>query len=299
MTDQTEAAPLDGTDLDAVFAVVEGRKDYLPEKTDAKAEEPAAEASEEPTGEEPAGDETPADADDEEVKAEAPKPKKTAQERFDELTRARREAEREAEYWKAKALQPTPQPAQEAQQTDPAQYDGRPDPSFYEGGHADPQYIEDLTDWKAEQAAARYAERQALQQKVQATIQTFESRKAALFPEGETEGLQRFLSIPELPAAVIEVVGESEIGPKIAEYLGDNPAELRRLEVMSPIAQARALTLIENRLTEPAKAAAVPPPKVTRAPEPPPVIRGSGGRFKASPDTEDFSAFEAQYLQGR
>jgi hypothetical protein len=238
-------------------------------------------------GDEQLGDDAAAETDD--GQAEQPKPRRSAQERIDELTRQRREAERDVEYWKAKALQGSEQqqPAQEAQQ--PPQEASRPAREDYED---DFEYIEALTDWKAEQAAARLAAQAREQDKARSARQTFETRKAALYPHGEPEGLQNFLRIPKLPVAVIEIVGESDVGPKIADHLGANPAELRRLEGMSPIQQARELTRLEMRLSEPAK----PTPKTaTDAPEPPPQARGNGGRFKVAPDTDDFSAFEKNY----
>jgi hypothetical protein len=61
---------------------------------------------------------------------------------------------------------------------------------------------------------------------VRTTVQTFETRAKTLFPDGEPAGLTAFKQIPELPVAVMEIVGASDIGPKLAEHLGDNPAEL-------------------------------------------------------------------------
>lgn len=236
-------------------------------------------------GDEPSGDDAAAETDEAQ-----PKPKRSVQERIDEVTRARREAEREAEFWKAKALQATPpQPAQEAQEYLP-QGDGRPHRDEY---HDDFDYIEALTDWKAEQAAARLAEATRQQDHARSVRQNFETRKQALFPNGDPDGLQSFLRIPQLPVAVIEIVGDSDIGPRIADYLGANPAELRRLEALSsPIQQARELTRLEQRLGAPAR----PIPKTaTDAPEPPPQARGAGGRFTVAPDTDDFAAFEKMY----
>lgn len=238
-------------------------------------------------GDEPSGDDAAAATDDE-GQADQPKPKKSPQERINEVTAQKHEALREAEYWKAKALQaPQPQPAPEAQQQ--PQGDGRPARDDYED---DFEYIEALTDWKAEQAAERLAQRNRQQDQARTARENFHTRKTQLFPGGEPDGLKSFLALKELPVAVIEIVGESEIGPKIADHLGANPAELRRLEGLSPIQQARELTRLEHRLSEPAK----PTPKTaTDAPEPPPQARGAGGRFTVAADTDDFAAFEKQF----
>lgn len=237
-------------------------------------------------GDEQLGDDAAAATDEGQAQ---PKPKKSAQERINELTAARREAERDRDFYREQALRNQPQqPAHEAQQHQP-QEASRPAREDYED---DFDYIEALTDWKAEQAATRLAQQAREQDKARAARQTFETRKAALFPQGEPEGLQNFLRLPTLPAAVVEIVGESDIGPKIADHLGANPAELRRLEGLNPIQQARELTRLEMRLSEPAR----PTPKTaTDAPEPPPQARGTGGRFTVAPDTDDFAAFEKNF----
>jgi hypothetical protein len=237
-------------------------------------------------GDEQSGDDAAAAAEPE------PKPRKSAQERIDELTRARREAERDVEFWKAKALQTPqqPQPAQAAQEQ--PQGDGRPDPSQYEGGYQNPDFIEDLTDWKAEQAAERLAQRHQQRTHQQTAVETYQSRTKALFPEGKPAGLVAFERLEVVPVAVNDIVGDSEIGPKLAAHLGDNPAELDRLFRLSPALQARELTRLETRLSEPPKAT---PKTATDAPEPPPQARGAGGRYTVAPDTDDFAAFEKQY----
>ena len=214
-----------------------------------------------------------------------PKPKKTAQERIDELTRERREAERDRDFYKEQALRgPQAQPAPVAQDT--PQGDPRPTRADYDN---DDDYIEDLTEWKADQAVERRFAQRSQNEQVRSTVENFESRAKTLYPDGEPAGLKAFKAIPELPVAVMEVVGASDIGPKLAEHLGDNPAELRRLAALSPTLQARELTLIETRLGAPSK----PITKTaTDAPEPPPQVRGNGGRFTVAPDTEDFAAFE-------
>lgn len=285
MSEQPDAGQVAGEDTSAVLAALESEKSYLPEPQDA----PEAEGQDEP------GEDAPAAAD--EGEADAPKPKKTAQERIDEVTRARREAEREAEYWKAKALQSAQtQPAPAAQQQ--PQEGGRPDPNDYEYGVNDPAYIEDLTDWKAEEAAHRVAIRARHEERQRVALENYETRARALFPEGKPSGLTAFERIETLPELVLEIVGQSDIGPKIAAHLGDNPADLARIARLPVVQQAIELGRLESRLAAP-KAKATPPPKtVTDAPEPAPQARGAGGQFKVAPDTNDFAAFEKQYRIG-
>ena len=284
MTDEAQATvETDGTDTAAVLAAMEGDKTYLPDAKEPETPEPEAESEETPCND--------AAASTTEGEAEKPKAKKSAQERIDEITAQKHEAAREAEFWKAKALgNTTPQPAPEAQVTQ--QGDGRPNRADYAD---DFDYIEDLTDWKAEQAASQMVQRLNQHQQIKTVVETYHTRAKTLFPEGKPSGLVAFEQIAAVPDSVNEIVGASEIGPKIAAHLGDNPAELDRISGLSPFHQVRELTLLEARLTPPSTAAKPPPKTATDAPEPPPTARGTNGQFKVSADTADFAAFEKQY----
>lgn len=221
---------------------------------------------------------------------EAHKPKKaSAQDRIDELTRARREAERDVEYWKAKALQ-SPEPKQTEVAPEPE--NPRPDPSAYPEGAYDPQFIEDLTDWKSEQAVAKHLSQRDSQTRVQTARQTFDTRAAEQFPDGEPAGITAIRQLPMLSVAIQDVIMTVPDGPKIADFLGSNPNELRRLSSMTPALQGRELAKIEARFATPA----VNPAKtITDAPPATPQVRGNGGRFTVAADTSDFAAFEKQY----
>lgn len=234
------------------------------------------------------GDDAAASTD--EGQAEKPKPKQSVQDRINELTAARREAERDRDFYREQALrQQQAQPAPEAQVT--PQGDGRPDRADYDDDFA---YIEDLTDWKAAQAAGQYAQRATMQARQQQVVETYHSRVATLYPNGKPAGLAAFERIAVVPEAVNEVIGASDIGPRIAAHLGDNPAELVRLERLNPVQQARELTLLEMRLSQPGR----PTPKTaTDAPEPIPQARGSGGKFAVQADTNDFASFEKAFRE--
>ena len=237
----------------------------------------------EDTPETGSGDDTAAATD--EGQAEKPKPKQSVQERINELTAARREAERDRDFYREQALRgPQAQPAPEAQNT--PQGDGRPDRADYAD---DFDYIEDLTDWKAAQAAGQYAQRATMQAQRQQVVETYHTRVATLYPNGKPAGLSAFERIQVVPEAVNEVIGASDIGPRIAAHLGDNPAELARLDRLNPVQQARELTLLEMRLAGPGR---LTPKTATDAPEPIPQARGSGGKFAVQADTNDFLSFE-------
>lgn len=217
---------------------------------------------------------------DEPESEEAPKPKKSAQDRINELTAKQRQAERDAEYWRDMALKgqpPTPAPAPQAS-------DGKPTVDQFDDYDA---YVEALTDWKAEQAVSRTISAREKETSMQSRLSAFEQRIAAQFPDGEPEGLIALRRAPTLPEAVQAVILEAESGPKLADYLGSNPRELQRLSSLTPSMQAYELAKLEQQM------AAVPRP--TNAPQPSPTLRGGNGKFKVDPATSDFAAFEKQY----
>jgi hypothetical protein len=220
----------------------------------------------------------------------AAKPKQTAQERINELTREKHDAAREAEFWKAKATAPT-QPAREAQ--DEPQGDGKPRAEDFEFGVTDEGYVEALAEWKADQLVGRrFAEHDARQQ-VGRQLQSFVDRTQAAFPDGEPDGLKAYRAIDKVPRAVQDVILASEAGPKIAAHFGTNPAELTSLSALPPHLQAYELGKLEARLTSPP---ATPAKTASDAPHPPEATaRGLNGQFKTAPDTDDFAAFEKQY----
>ncbi len=248
-----------------------------------------AETTQETPGDDPAANEPPAEG----AEGEQPpvKPKQTAQERIDELTREKHEQRREAEFWREKALQAsTPEPKAEPE----AQADARPDPNQYEYGDTDPAYIEALTDWKVDQKLAQRFGEQDQRTQIARTIETFKGRVAQSFPDGEPEGMKAYRALQEVPVALQDIVLSSENGPKLAAHYGSNRAELERLSGLSPTMQAYEIAKTEARLSGPPPA---PVKTVSNAPEPPGhMSRGAGGKFTVSPDTDDFAAFEKTYL---
>lgn len=225
-----------------------------------------------------------------EPEGEPEKRKPTAKDRIDELTRLRREAERDAEYWKAKALataQPEPKPAE------PKAEEQAPDPSTYEAGEFDTRYIKDLARWEAKQeVAAAIAAVKAEQTKSQSESE-WKSRieKASeAMPDFEDKVL---LGAQRGDWACSQEMGEalrvSDKGPELAYHLASNPSEAARIYRLSPALQLMELGKLEAKLAQPK------PKTVTSAPEPVPQARGSGGKFQVNADTDDFAAFEKAY----
>jgi hypothetical protein len=89
--------------------------------------------------------------------------------------------------------------------------------------------------------------------------------------------------------AMREAIISSEDGPAVAYHLASNPDEARRIAALDPVSQIRALGRLEAKLSTPAAPTAK---TATDAPMPTTQVRGAGGRFGTSPDTQDFAAFE-------
>lgn len=283
MTDETNGADMAAAEAAAVaLNQPSSDKTYLGET----APEP------EPKAEETPGEDAAA-AKPDEGEAKPPKPKKTAQERIDELTWRVREAERR-EQALLDRIGGKQAPAQEAHPAAPES--DEPHPDNYTHGENDLAYIRDLARYEARQEFRREAAQAEASKTVRTKLDTFQSKATEIFPDGEPEGLQAFRQFAEMPQAIADVILASDIGPKLAEHLGDNPREFQRLSGLSPALQARELTLLETRLSAPKEEPKPVPKTATDAPEPPPQARGSGGRFNVAADTSDFAAFEKQYV---
>lgn len=223
--------------------------------------------------------------------AETPKPKQTAQERIDELTRARRDAEREAEFWKSKAI-----PAKEAKTEAPqVQVDDEPDPAAYQFGETDPAYIKDLGAHAARQEFKRLREEDAKTTAVRSAEQADFDRRAA-FAKDHPDFHDKIATSLVCTQVMADTMIDSEHGPAVAYHLANNPDEAKRIAALSPVAQIRAIGAIEGRLAA-APTTTEPTNTVSNAPPPAPNVRGKGGQFKPAGDTGDFASFEAAYVK--
>lgn len=86
--------------------------------------------------------------------------------------------------------------------------------------------------------------------------------------------------------SVARIVAESEMGAKLAYYLGTNPAEARRISALPATSAARELGKLEVKLSAPP-----PPKKTTAAPPPPPTVNGGSSAAPAVPDPNDTAAW--------
>ena len=181
---------------------------------------------------------------------------KGVQPRIDELTRARREAEREAAYWKQVA-QGTQSPAQAAPQ--------RPVPENFEKYD---DYIDALTDWKAEAAVAKRMEADSTRKVAETRAQTFAERQTQA--RTAMPDYDEVVGGSDTPIAnhVGEIILESDLGPQLAYHFAKNPDVLLRLNGMNPTAAAREIGRLEATLSAKPATPAAPTKKVSNTPAP-------------------------------
>ncbi|MCP1679418.1 hypothetical protein [Kerstersia gyiorum] len=206
------------------------------------------------------------------------------QKRVDEITRARREAEREAAYWKNIAQGS----GKDSGAEQPAAQD-KPTPDKFTSYD---EYLEALTDWKADQRISKaLAERQQAEQQRQQ--QEHRQQSAQTFSQRTEEFKAATPDFDDVLAAVadIEVSPEvqdllmgSEHGPRIVYELAKDPAEARRIASLPPVLAAREIGRLEAKIAAPAAAPAqAAPPTVTKAPAPIQPNRSAAGQFTKDP----------------
>jgi hypothetical protein len=271
--------------------------------------------SPEPENAEAEADPEKEDTDGEEGEPEAPK-KKTYQERINELTKARREAERrEAELLRrledleaARTLQPkggdtsTPAPPADAPS-------GPPTPEDFEYGELDSRYITALVEYQTEQrilkfqeelsAAAAQQEAERRQREVHAKFQQRVEKGAAKYPDFQEKVVAAGAERGEWPlsAEMAEMSMASDVGEDVLYHLASHPEEALQVYRQTPVEQARYFGRLEAKFSAaqsaaPARAEETAQSKAPKAPPPVMPARGAGGQFQASASTDDFSSFE-------
>lgn len=225
-------------------------------------------AVEEPEGEKPADAEKPELKDGEEggdkppLPEDATKPKKGAEARIGELTRARREAERAVDYWKGIATRNGAPTGDDAAPTSEPVAD-----DFEDYG----EFVK---------AAARWAyadeQRKTVDTNADTAAKAVETHRAAEWGAKIGEAKTIFADFdavmdkadtPTLPH-VAQAIMDADRGPELLYHLASNPEIVEKLNDMSPYRAAMELGRIEATLAAPAEA---PKPRETtqsKAPAP-------------------------------
>jgi hypothetical protein len=282
---------------------VEDTDDALPEEVDTQSEETE-------------DDDTlaPDDEDDETKKAEKPEKKNRLQERINELTAARREAERKyekllaklEENTKPKTVDPVKEQATNTQeQAGPSASDKNEDGTDkYPLGEFDPKFVKDTVQHMLNEQARIQKEEAAKQAKVseedqyRSTLQNSWNEKLddvkERYPDFEDKGQEMLAVFEGIDQAygqyLTDTLMEMDAGPEVFYYLANNLDKAEEIVNAGPRKATIALAKIEAQLVgTPTKTAAV---KTTNAPPPPPQVKGSAvSKASVSVDTDDLDAF--------
>jgi len=199
------------------------------------------------------------------------------QARIDELTRSRREAEREAEYWKARvqggtAQNPAPTPA-----TTP------PDPAKFK---TQEDYIDAVTDFKVAQKLAEKDAEQSHVKQVNDRAQSWQEK--LVVARAEAPDFDQVMNNADVPVSnhVADLLLESDAGAKIAYHLARNPDKLEAINGMTPAKVAIELGKLEASLTKSSIQATIPDVKTSKAPPP---ARTLGQGRSTTPQLADLS----------
>lgn len=204
------------------------------------------------------------------------------QDRFDELTRQKHEASREAAYWRgiaeSRATKEQPQADAEPKAEDFSEYG---------------DYVRALAKHEAKALVKAELAQQDAQRQEAAKATTWHQRAEAVKADlPDFDQVMRSSSAP-MTQAMAEAIKESEIGPRLAYHLAQNPEVAAKLASMSPLAAAMEIGKIGASLST---AAASPPPqkRITSAPIPPTTV-GSGKSTSGDPGKMS----QADYMEWR
>lgn len=265
-------------------------------------------------------DEENPDTTDEDDKGKKPN---RLQERINELTAARRQAERERDEALRKLKEKTTQPKPETEKVEATTVAEGPKPDDknedgsdkYPLGEFDPKYNADLVKYTVqktldEERAAREAQEQenaklTAEEQYRSTLQETWNEKLDIvqerYPDYREKG-EAMLSVfegidPAYGQYLTDTLMEMDAGPEVFYYLANNVEEAQTIVNAGPRRATIALAKLEAQLagsknTETAVA------KVTKAPTPPPQVKGSAvSKASVSPDTDNLNAFEKVFFQ--
>lgn len=266
MTEETIDAP----ELDEP-EVIEGEAEVVAETTEEVVEEPKSET-------------LPDSSPEEKTKANP------FDKRIGELTRKRRDAEREAEYWREQAMKkPVEPPKAEEPLKTLADFDY--DESAYQ------QHLFAKARAEAVEEARRVLKDEQSQQTTQQKIRTFKQKESEF--SRKIDDYSDVVTNPNLPITqpMFDVAVEMDNGPEVLYYLGKNPDMAYEIANMSPLAAARELGRIEEKLQTRPKAETV-----SKAPEPAPKLAAVSPSTQKDVDDmtqEEFNEYRRKQIAKR
>lgn len=233
-------------------------QEQVVEQTEVANQEPVIDQSAAEGQEPEASEKTEQDQEEQQEEEEHKKPNRL-QKRIDNLTREKYRLRAELDAMK-NVIQGNQQQAQ-SQSSKPVR----------EQFNSDEDFIDALTDYKT--ALVKNEILTKVQQPNQSS-QWEDKVEAAREAYDDYDEVIDSISSMTMPAAAIEAINTSDIGPDIAYYLGNNPKEVRKLATMPQGAAARYIGTIEARLESDKKQKVVTTGKpITGAPKPPATVK--------------------------
>lgn len=270
-------------------------------------------AAEEATPEEDTHNEETDEEEDDKEPTPEPKKKSSYQDRINELTAARREAERReialqnelAEIKNMLAKKDVPETKVDAPK-EPTPDDVNEDGTEkYPLGEFDPKYTKDLATFTANQIIAKHnAEMAALEEQRKVEQQT-----SALRAEWETKltaATEKYDDYAEKSSALINslstldpvyseqlanAIMSLDNGPDVLYYLANNPTEAMNIVNAGPVKAAIAFGRIDSRFESAKEQKEQARPKISKAPTPPVTNKGASASIPIPDDTDDLDAF--------
>lgn len=292
-------------------------EDQLFERTPPEAEEVEKEEVESDDGQKEDAPDGEADSTEDDSGKEAePKKVNRFQERINELTAKAREAERALEALRAEQVKepapktnvtPTPVVANEGPQPDDKNEDGS---DKYALGEFDPNYIRDMArhtidkEW-AERKAQEAKETEAKQvQEARDQLQNQWVEKLTPVTEQHEDFLDKTILLedtfsgldPNYADYLVQTIKSLDHGPEVLYYFANHLDEAQSFVKMGPLNATLALGEINAMFKGNTRPDAT---KVSQAPIPPQVNRGSATRTSTAPDTDDLDAFSRELFKKR
>lgn len=283
------------------------------EETPEDSETSEDKVSEESEKDDSEGDEETEDSDDDEDGDGEPKKaakKSGFAKRIAKLKAKQAEAEREAEYWKSKALRgDEADTSGESKETMPSEdipnpylrdVGEKPDPDDYE---SQDEYLDALTDWKIDVREAKKqfeADQTKAKTAAQKQAETFHSRvqEYSSTVEDWDETLESVSDI-QMNSNLMRAIMTSEFAPHLMYDLSKNRSELERINQMDPASTLKAIGKLEAKFEgQQQSSSSKQETKTTKAPPPPsPVGKKSGKATAKSIYDRDLSYKEYEKLR--
>ena len=208
--------------------------------------------------------------------------KNPAQKRIDELTRIRRDTERDRDYWRDQAISNKPEPPKEVVK-EPIKTLANFD--FDESAYA--EYIADRVEAGAVDKAMQKLEENQDRENAGRRQSSFKGKEADF--SKEIDDYQDVARNPSLSISepMRDVITDMDDGPAVLYYLGKNPDIADNIAYLPPMSAARELGRIE------AKLAAKNGETVSKAPEPAPKLKAGNPAIEKSPDEMNQSEWNA------